>query len=206
MLLRSLLFLLYVGLLSLPAWALEEGFDYAVLPNPQPTETADKIEVVEVFMYTCPHCYHLEPTLAQWRQTLPANVTFRRMPAVFGPKPDLMARAFYAADLLGAEESFTHAMFDALHDKKQRITDENGVVAVAEAAGLDGAEFLKALNSFDVNMKVNRARNATRNYGVDGVPAVVVNGKYRTSPAQAGSREAMIKVMDQLIANETKVP
>jgi thiol:disulfide interchange protein DsbA len=55
-------------------------------------------------------------------------------------------------------------------------------------------------------MKVNRARNATRNYGVDGVPAVVVNGKYRTSPAQAGSREAMIKVMDQLIANETKVP
>jgi thiol:disulfide interchange protein DsbA len=73
MLLRSLLFLLYVGLLSLPAWALEEGFDYAVLPNPQPTETADKIEVVEVFMYTCPHCYHLEPTLAQWRQTLPGT-------------------------------------------------------------------------------------------------------------------------------------
>ena len=69
MTLRSLLFLFFAALLSLPAWAAEEGFDYAVLPNPQPTETGDKIEVVEVFMYTCPHCFHLEPTLAQWRQT-----------------------------------------------------------------------------------------------------------------------------------------
>ncbi len=206
MTLRSLCFLLFAALLSLPAWAAEEGFDYTVLPNPQPTETGDKIEVVEVFMYTCPHCFHLEPTLAQWRQTLPANVAFRRMPAVFGPKPDLMARAFFAADLLGAQESFTQAMFDALHVKKQKITDEAAVVVVAEAAGLNGPEFLKALNSFDVNMKVNRARQATSQYGIDGVPAVVVNGKYRTSPAQAGSRDGLVKVMDQLIAKETQAP
>ena len=206
MTLRSLLFLLLAGLLSLSAWAAEEDFDYTQLPNPQPTETGDKIEVVEVFMYTCPHCFHLEPTLAQWRQTLPANVAFRRMPAVFGPKPDLMARAFFAADLLGAQEPFTQAMFDALHVKKQKITDEAAVVVVAEAAGLNGPEFLKALNSFDVNMKVNRARQATSNYGIDGVPAVVVNGKYRTSPAQAGSRDGMVKVMDQLIAKETQAP
>ncbi len=206
MTLRSLCFLLFAALLSLPAWAAEEGFDYTVLSNPQPTETGDKIEVVEVFMYTCPHCFHLEPTLAQWRQTLPANVAFRRMPAVFGPKPDLMARAFFAADLLGAQESFTQAMFDALHVKKQKITDEAAVVVVAEAAGLNGPEFLKALNSFDVNMKVNRARQATSQYGIDGVPAVVVNGKYRTSPAQAGSRDGLVKVMDQLIAKETQAP
>lgn len=206
MTLRSLCFLLFAALLSLPAWAAEEGFDYTVLPNPQPTETGDKIEVVEVFMYTCPHCFHLEPTLAQWRQTLPANVAFRRMPAVFGAKPDLMARAFFAADLLGAQEPFTQAMFDALHVKKQKITDEAAVVVVAEAAGLNGPEFLKALNSFDVNMKVNRARQATSQYGIDGVPAVVVNGKYRTSPAQAGSRDGLVKVMDQLIAKETQAP
>ena len=206
MTLRSLWFLWFAALLSLPAWAAEEGFDYTVLPSPQPTETGDKIEVVEVFMYTCPHCFHLEPTLAQWRQTLPANVAFRRMPAVFGPKPDLMARAFFAADLLGAQEPFTQAMFDALHVKKQKITDEAAVVVVAEAAGLNGPEFLKALNSFDVNMKVNRARQATSQYGIDGVPAVVVNGKYRTSPAQAGSRDGLVKVMDQLIAKETQAP
>ena len=200
---RFLLSLLFGCLLSAQAWALDEGIDFTILPNPQPTETGDKIEVLEVFMYSCPHCFHLEPTLAKWRETQPANVAFRRMPAVFSTKPDLQAQAFYAAELLGAQEKFTLAMFDAIHVKKQKISDENVVVTIAEGAGIDGAEFRKALNSFDVNMKVNRARNVTKNYGIDGVPAVVVNGKYRTSPSQTGSREGLVKVIDQLIARET---
>lgn len=202
MIIRSLPTLLLGGLLSLQAWAFDEGIDYTVLSTPQPTETGDKIEVLEVFMYTCPHCFHLEPTLDKWQETKPANVEFRRMPAVFGPRPDLQARAFYAAELLGVEDKFTLAMFDTLHVKKQKVTDENAVVAVAEGAGIDGAEFRKALDSFFVNMKVNRARDATKNYGIDGVPAVVVNGKYRTSPAQATGREGMVKVIDHLIARE----
>ena len=200
---RFLLSLLFGCLLSAQAWALDEGIDFTILPNPQPTETGDKIEVLEVFMYSCPHCFHLEPTLAKWRETQPANVAFRRMPAVFSTKPDLQAQAFYAAELLGAQEKFTLAMFDAIHVKKQKISDENVVVTIAEGAGIDGAEFRKALNSFDVNMKVNRARNVTKNYGIDGVPAVVVNGKYRTSPSQTGSREGLVKVIDQLISRET---
>ncbi|MFZ1575665.1 MAG: thiol:disulfide interchange protein DsbA/DsbL [Chromatiaceae bacterium] len=200
---RFLLSLLFGCLLSAQAWALDEGIDFTILPNPQPTETGDKIEVLEVFMYSCPHCFHLEPTLEKWRGTQPANVAFRRMPAVFGTKPDLQAQAFYAAELLGAQEKFTLAMFDAIHVRKQKISDENVVVTIAEGAGIDGAEFRKALNSFDVNMKVNRARNVTKNYGIDGVPAVVVNGKYRTSPAQTGSREGLVKVIDQLIVRET---
>jgi protein dithiol oxidoreductase (disulfide-forming) len=200
---RFLLSILCGCLLSAQAWALDEGIEYTVLSNPQPTETGDKIEVLEVFMYTCPHCFHLEPTLEKWRETKPANVEFRRMPAVFSTKPDLQAQAFYAADLLGAQEKFTLAMFDAIHVKKQKISDENVVVSIAEGAGIDGAEFRKALNSFDVNMKVNRARNATKNYGIDGVPAVIVNGKYRTSPAQTGSREGLVKVIDQLIGQRS---
>ena len=200
---RFLISLLFACLLSAQAWAIDEGIEYTVLPNPQPTETGDKIEVLEVFMYSCPHCFHLEPTLAKWRETQPANVAFRRMPAVFSTKPDLQAQAFYAAELMGAEDKFTLAMFDAIHVKKQKISDENVVVTIAEGAGIDGAEFRKALNSFDVNMKVNRARNVTKNYGIDGVPAVVVNGKYRTSPSQTGSREGLVKVIDQLIARET---
>ena len=199
---RFLLSLLFGCLLSAQTWALDEGIDFTILPNPQPTETGDKIEVLEVFMYSCPHCFHLEPTLEKWRETQPANVAYRRMPAVFSTKPDLQAQAFYAAELLGAQEKFTLAMFDAIHVKKQKISDENVVVTIAEGAGIDGAEFRKALNSFDVNMKVNRARDATKNYGIDGVPAVVVNGKYRTSPAQATGREGMVKVIDHLIARE----
>jgi len=193
-------------LLSVQVWALEEGIEYTTLANPQPTDTGDKIEVLEVFMYTCPHCFHLEPTLNQWLATKPANVEFRRMPAVFSSKPDLYARAYYAAELLGVQEKFTTAIFDTIHVKKQKVADDDAVIAVATEAGIDGDDFLKALNSFDVNMKVNRARNATRNYGIDGVPAIIINGKYRTSPAQTEGREALVRVINELIALESKGP
>jgi len=203
---RSLLVALCAMLLSVQVWALEEGIEYTTLANPQPTDTGDKIEVLEVFMYTCPHCFHLEPTLNQWLATKPANVEFRRMPAVFSSKPDLYARAYYAAELLGVQEKFTTAIFDTIHVKKQKVADDDAVIAVATEAGIDGDDFLKALNSFDVNMKVNRARNATRNYGIDGVPAIIINGKYRTSPAQTEGREALVRVINELIALESKGP
>jgi len=203
---RSLLVALCAMLLSVQVWALEEGIEYTTLANPQPTDTGDKIEVLEVFMYTCPHCFHLEPTLNQWLATKPANVEFRRMPAVFSSKPDLYARAYYAAELLGVQEKFTTAIFDTIHVKKQKGADDDAVIAVATEAGIDGDDFLKALNSFDVNMKVNRARNATRNYGIDGVPAIIINGKYRTSPAQTEGREALVRVINELIALESKGP
>ncbi len=185
------------------ALAFDEGIDFTQLAEPQATETGDKIEVLEVFMYSCPHCYHLEPDIAAWLKTKPENVEFRRMPAVFGPKVEPHARAFYAAELMGVEEKFHMPLFSALHDKKLQIWDEDALVAFAEEQGIDGAEFRAAYNSFYTNMKVRRATEMGRRYGIDGVPAVVVNGKYRTSPSQTGSREGLVKVIDYLIGVES---
>ena len=39
---------------------------YRELPSPQPTRTGDKIEVLEIFWYGCPHCYQFEPTIERW--------------------------------------------------------------------------------------------------------------------------------------------
>ncbi len=94
-------------------------------------------------------------------------------------------------------------LFSALHDKKLQIWDEDALVAFAEEQGIDGEEFRAAYNSFYTNMKVRRATEMGRRYGIDGVPAVVVNGKYRTSPSQTGSREGLVKVIDYLIGVES---
>jgi thiol:disulfide interchange protein DsbA len=203
MLAKSLLMTVFGALLSAQAWAIDEGIDYVELGVPQPTETGDKVEVLEVFMYSCPHCFHLEPTLEKWLETKPENVEFRRMPAVFGPKVEPHASAFYAAELMGVTDEFSQALFDALHVKKQRIWDEDALIGLAESVGIDGAEFRKAFNSFFVKMKVNRAKAMGVRYGVDGVPAIIVNGKYRTSPSQTGSRDKMIRVVDYLIGIES---
>jgi thiol:disulfide interchange protein DsbA len=203
MFLKALLQTVLGMLIAAHALAFDEGIDYTQLAEPQATETGDKIEVLEVFMYSCPHCYHLEPDIDAWLKTKPENVEFRRMPAIFGPKVEPHARAFYAAELMGVQEKFHMPLFSALHDKKLQIWDEDALVAFAEEQGIDGAEFRAAYNSFYTNMKVRRATEMGRRYGIDGVPAVVVNGKYRTSPSQTGSREGLVKVIDHLIGVES---
>ncbi len=196
------------SLLVNPSWAssIDEGIDYTVLPQAQPTETGDKIEVLEVFMYSCPHCFHLEPALERWLKKQPDSVQFRRMPAVFGPKVEPHARAFYAAELLGVNEIFDRALFDALHVKKKPVWREEDLVELAESVGIDAEAFRKAYNSFFVAMKVNRAKQMLERYGVDGVPTIIVNGKYRTSPSQTGSRARMFEAVDYLIQLESGEP
>ena len=190
-------------LVAAQAWAIEEGIDYTELAKRQTTESGDKVEVLEVFMYSCPHCFHLEPTIDKWLATKPENVEFRRMPAVFGPKVVPHARAFYAAEMMGVEDKFHMPLFRALHEQKKQIYDEDALVAFAEEQGIDGVEFRKTYNSFYVNMKVRTAQEMGKRYGIDGVPSVIVNGKYRTSPSQTGSRDKMVKVIDYLIGVES---
>jgi len=180
-----------------------EGIDYTELAKPQPTESGEKIEVLEAFMYSCPHCLYLEPTLEKWLTTKPENVEFKRMPVIFGAKVEPHARAYYAAEQIGKGDRFHLPLFRALHEDKQAIWDEDALVAFAVTQGIDGKEFRNAYNSFSVNMRVQRARELGRAFSIDSVPTLIVNGKYRTSPAQAGSRKKMIRIIDYLIGVET---
>ena len=94
---RILLVGLLLGLPVVQALAYDEGIEYATVPAPQPTETDGKVEVLELFWYGCPHCWHLEPIVQKWQTTMPANVSFRRMPAILGPTWEPLARAYFAA-------------------------------------------------------------------------------------------------------------
>jgi len=200
---KTLLLSLCSALLAAQVWAFDDGIDYTTLATPQPTETGEKIEVLEFFMFSCPHCFHLEPMIEKWLKTKPENVEFRRMPAVFGPKVEPHARAFYAAELLGVQEKFDEPLFRALHEQRRSIWDENALVAFAQEQGIDADEFRNAYNSFFVDMKVRRAEEMGKRYGVDGVPSLIVNGKYRTSPSQTGSQEQMFAVVNELIRKES---
>lgn len=191
-------------LLTVQAWAFDEGFDYTKLAKPRPTESGDKIEVLEAFAYTCPHCFHLEPTLREWLATKPENVAFKRMPVIFGEQFVPHAKAYYAAEVLEKTAQFHLPLFRALHQDKQQLWDEDALVAFAESRGIDGEEFRRVYNSFFVAMRVQGAREMGEQFGIKSVPAMIVNGKYRTSPSQTGGRERMLQVVDYLIGVETE--
>ena len=194
---------LLLGALLLPAplWAIDEGIDYAVLQPAQPTETGDQVEVLEVFWYGCPHCWHLEPVLNDWLATKPAGVAFRRMPGT-GPRWEPHARAYYAAESLGKLEAFHEPLFRAMQVQKRRILTEDDLVKFAGEVGIDPDEFRAAYNSFYVETRVRKAEEMSRRYGIDGVPALIINGKYRTSPSQTGTQDRLVEVLNTLVGRE----
>jgi len=199
----------FCGLLLASGVAVAKGFDegieYQALASPQPTDTDDKIEVIEFFWYGCPHCYHLEPELHAWEQRLPDDVVFRRVPAVLGPSWELMARAYYTAELLDAVGKVHKPLFDAIHEDKKRFRTVDDLAAFFAKQGIPEADFRKTWQSFPVVVNTNRAKQARERYGISGVPTLVVNGKYRTSASMAGGNEAMLRVVDYLIERERAV-
>jgi thiol:disulfide interchange protein DsbA len=180
----------------------EEGVHYQLVTPPVPTADATKVEVVEMFWYGCPHCFHFEPLLAEWLKTKPEGVTFRRLPAIFAKQWEAHARAMYAAEALGVLEKLHRPLFDAIHTDNRRLFDEESLVQFAGEIGIDSSEFRQAFNSPTVQGKVKMALIATRDYGIDGVPSIIVNGKYRITASMAGSQENLLKVVDFLIAKE----
>jgi thiol:disulfide interchange protein DsbA len=189
-------------LLNAPARAFDEGIDYRTLARPQPTESGDKVEVLELFWYGCPHCYHLEPKLKDWLASKPDYVAFRRMPAVLGSGWAPLARAYYAAELLGVTERIHEPLFAALHDQRRRLQSPEEIADWFAAQGVDREAFLKAYNSFIVDMRVRRSSQMGQQMNIDGVPAFVVNGRYVTSPSMTASTDKAFQVIAALAARE----
>ena len=188
-----------------------EGFEYRLVSPPQPTQTGDKIEVLEMFWYGCPHCYKFEPQLSKWVKTLPKNVKFIRMPAVLGKNWAIHAQAYFTAEDLGIVNKIHRPLFDAIHIGKRKLMDEDSLRAFFMEQGVSREDFDNTFRSFSVQHKLKRAIAMSRRYGIRSVPSMVVNGKYRTNAdaasinAAGGPRnENMLKVVRFLIDKESK--
>ncbi|MBK1649633.1 thiol:disulfide interchange protein DsbA/DsbL [Rhabdochromatium marinum] len=188
---------------------IDEGIEYRLVEQPQraepaanPAEQEPDVEVVEFFWYGCPHCYHLEPKLKAWLARQPDSVIFIRMPAANSANWVNHAKAFFAAKQLGALEQLHEPLFKALQEERRPIFSDEQLIAFAAEQGLDEDAFRKAYESFPVDMQVRKSADLATRYGISGVPALVVNGTYVTSPTQTGSQERTFEVIDALIAKE----
>ena len=194
--------LLLVSMVPLAQAGFEEGVNYQKIASPQPTETDDKIEVRELFWYSCPHCYQLEPEVESWLERKPDDVDFVRMPAVLGPTWELLARAYYTAELLDATDKIHKPLFERLHKERKRIRNAEELKEFFVEHGVSAEDFDNTFSSFAVVTKTNRAKQVRDMYGITGVPALVVNGKYLVTAKLAGGNRQMFEVVDYLVEQE----
>lgn len=180
----------------------EAGKTYVELANPVPVSEPGKIEVVELFWYGCPHCYAFEPTINPWVEKLPKDVNFRRIPAMFGGPWDAHGQLFLTLEAMGVEHKVHNAVFDAIQKQGKRLTKPDEMADFVATQGVDKDKFLATFNSFAIQGQIKQAKELAQKYGVQGVPTMIVNGKYRFDLGTSGGPEQTLNVADQLIAKE----
>jgi protein dithiol oxidoreductase (disulfide-forming) len=203
--LRKLLQHAAIGLLMLGGMNLAnaEGpapTGYTTIKTPQANQTAAKNEVVEVFWYRCGHCFDFDPAIEQWSKNLPKDVSFRRVPVMWDDSRAPDAKLYYTLESMGLLEQLHAKVFNAIHVEKMMVQSQEKLLDWVSAQGVDRKAFADVYNSFSTMTKVNKARELTRGYGVTGVPAMIVNGKFLiTNTSAGGTNEGMLAVADKLI-------
>ena len=198
---------LLLALAWLPGAALAQstpqaGRDYVEIPGGQAwSARPGRIEVAELFGYTCPHCAHFEPLLAQWKQRQGKDVDLALVPAVYGGAWDVWARAFFAASDLGLLPRSHEAVFAAIHrdGRLPRNPSAQELGTFFSSYGVDGDRFRAAMADPKVDARMDRAREFAIASGAEGTPTLVVNGRYRVT---AASLEDALRITDWLVARE----
>jgi thiol:disulfide interchange protein DsbA len=195
--------------LGLPglAWAQkkpEDGSDYKTLDKRVPAEAGGKIEVVEFFWYSCPHCNAFEPQLEAWSKKLPADVVLRRVPVAFRDDFVPQQRLFYTLEAMNRLDDLHRKVFTAIHAEKQALNKEEQILAWAEKNGVDKAKFQETYNSFAISTKARRATQLQDAFKVEGVPAMGIAGRWYTDGSMTGSMARALQVTDYLIAEARK--
>ena len=194
------------ALLSTPTWAQaplkkpEEGVDYLALDKRVPTEVGEgKVEVLEFFWYSCPHCNAFEPKFAAWIKALPKDVVVRRVPVRFRDDFEPQQRAYYVFEALGMVEALHAKLFHAVHTERQQLNTPAALAAWADKNGLPEKKFAETYNSFGVATKARRATQLQEAFKVQGVPALGVAGRFYTDGALAQGMDRALQVVDYLV-------
>lgn len=199
-----LVFALFLSLSFLPSApaAPTQGTDYALITPPQNQITSGKVEVIEFFSYGCPHCFHLQPLLNDWKARLPANAVLIKVPVAFGRREwGQLVRAYYTLEATGDLRRLDDALFNAIHEERKPLFDVDALAAWAAANGVDANKFRTAFNSPEVTQKAMLAEQLSRDYKIQGVPTITVAGKYR---ALGKDYPDMLRIARELVDHAAK--
>ena len=182
------------------------GRDYIEIQSRGPLDppAAGTVVVEEFFNYICPACNAFEPLFVAWQAKLPPYAKVVHVPATFRADFVPYAKAYYAAESLGLAEKTHQAVYNGIHMERTIPAEgdrpnEERIAEFYANHGVSKDEFLRAMQSFGVQVKVRRATEYMTRARVPSTPTIVVNGRYLVR----GSTYAdMLRIASFLIEKE----
>ena len=183
-----------------PAKKPVEGTDYLSLDKRVPTDVgAGKIELIEFFWYSCPHCNAFEPQFAAWKKAAPKDVVVQRVPVRFRDDFEAQQRAYYVFEALNMVDAMHGKLFNAIHNERQQLNTAPALAAWADKNGLPEKKFMETFTSFGVASKARRATQLQEAFKVQGVPALGIAGRFYTDGSLTQTMERALQVADYLL-------
>lgn len=202
-----------IGLWFLPLLSFAEDFmegkDYQVIPQtastPKNTMDAAKPVVMEFFSYGCPWCYRIEPNLEQWQKQHAEAVVLQRVPMVYHKDWIYYAKAYYAAEALGLQPGLNEKLFTEIQTKKTPLNSNEALVTFFVAQGVDRDTAESAFqSSTSMDLKIQESNTLMKQYQIQGVPAFVINDRYKTDLGMAKTPERLFAIVDFLVKKPLK--
>jgi thiol:disulfide interchange protein DsbA len=175
-----------------------EGTEYKLVQPPQPVDSGNKIEVLEFFQYSCPHCFGFNPELDAWRKTMPKDVDYRRIHINWDNSTLNHTKIYYSLEQLNRLD-LHEKVFNAIHVNHKRMLDPDEIAEFMAANGIDKKQWTDMFNSFSTATRASKAFQTWKAYKIDGTPTLACDGRYLTSPSMVGSRSGSLAVLDFLI-------
>ncbi|OYU44882.1 MAG: disulfide bond formation protein DsbA [Burkholderiales bacterium PBB4] len=177
----------------------QAGKEFLVLETPVPSDVpAGKVEVLEFFRYSCPHCFDFERILEGWIKRLPPDVVFKRNPVSFGDEGGVLQRLYFALEAMGLLEKLHAKVFNAIHLERLPLSKDEAVIDWIAKQGVDRAKFQDQYKSFTTSSKARRATQMQNQYQVESVPSFGVAGKFYTGGGLTRSQERALQVVEYL--------
>ncbi|MBC7455229.1 MAG: thiol:disulfide interchange protein DsbA/DsbL [Massilia sp.] len=188
----------------------QNGVHYLTLPNAQNTDAGNKVEVIEFFTYSCPHCFAFDPLLAEWVKKNADKIVFKRVHVGYNPSDAALQRLYATTEAKGVTAQTHGKAFAAIHEEHQRIYSDDAIFDWAAKNGIGRDKFIAAYRSFGIQARLNRSQSLAEAYGIDHWPMVAIGGRYTTSPsfaskalqpppAEPEQQRIALQVMDHLL-------
>ena len=183
----------------------KEGKEYVRLSKAAPVEApADRIEVIEFFWYSCPHCNTFEPTFEAWKKNAPQNLAIRRVPVAFNASFVPQQKLYYALEGMGKLPELHTKVFRAVHVERLPLNKDELIYEWIAKQGVDAKKFKEVYTSFTVANQIRKATQLQNDYQVEGVPSMGVAGRYYTDGTMAGNMDNVLRVVEHLVGQARK--
>lgn len=179
-----------------------EGVHYLTVSGEESEAPSDKVELMEFFSYSCPHCYALEPHIDHWYQQQDDKVVLNRVPGMFRASWKTHAQVYYTAEALGVLDKTHTDFFKAVHQERRPMLSEQEISDFFGQRGVDEKDFNAMYSSFGIHSKLTQAAELAKKYRITSVPTFVINRKYISHAGLVGSQEELVNVIDYLVKKE----